>query len=91
MVSIGLFTMFNVVVLLIPPAFISNVLELMPLPATARTTLLLVVVINVVTSATYERWGAQAVARIVSGLNHFHRKARSREGKAYKAIETNMR
>lgn len=90
MVSIGLLTTFNIVVLLTPPPFISDILELMTLPSSARTTLLLVVVINVVTSVTYEKWGAQAVARIVSSLSQLHRRTRSREGKNYKSIETNI-
>ena len=65
MFSIGLLTAINLVVLLAPSKLVILMLELMILPFEGRTLLLWVVVVNVVLSMMYEKWGVGAVARVV--------------------------
>ena len=91
MVSIGCLSLFNVLVLLFPPGPIAAILELMPLPYSARWTLLLAVVINVAISMAYERWGAQNVAVLIGAAMRMRRRWRTRDGKTYKAVEGGMR
>ena len=91
MVSIGCLSLFNVLVLLFPPGPIAVILELMPLPYSARWTLLLAVVINVAISMAYERWGAQNVAVLIGSAMRMRRRWRTRDGKTYKAVEGGMR
>ncbi|EPQ57568.1 Ca-transporting ATPase [Gloeophyllum trabeum ATCC 11539] len=88
---IGL-SLFNILVLLRPPRFLSAILELMTLPFSARITLFLAVVLNVALSMTFEHWGTQFVAQAIGVVMQFfkgHR--RVREGKIYKAVEGGMR
>ncbi|KAI0682979.1 Ca-transporting ATPase [Cytidiella melzeri] len=91
MVSIGSLTLFNVLVLLVPPPFIASVLELEDLPFSGRTTLLFAVVINVVLSLAFERWGAQAVSQVVGYILNLRGKHRVKDGKTYKIVEGGMR
>lgn len=86
MFSLIALTLFNGVVLLAPPHVISVILELMPVPFTARVALLWAVAINVLFSVAYERWGVHAVSHIV-GLFVHDRRRRTRDGKTYKAVE----
>jgi cation-transporting P-type ATPase 13A2 len=89
MLSVVGLSAFNLLVLLVPPGPLQNLLELLPLPASARTTLLATVVINVVLSLAFERWGTQGVAAGLSwAFSHLRRERRRiRDGKAYKAVE----
>ncbi|KAI0093395.1 Ca-transporting ATPase [Irpex rosettiformis] len=91
MISIGSLTLFNVLVLLVPPAFISDILELEDLPFAGRTTLLFAVIINVGLSMAFERWGAQVVSRAVGYVMDFRGKHRVKDGKMYKVVEGGMR
>ncbi|KAF8893975.1 hypothetical protein BD779DRAFT_1504591 [Infundibulicybe gibba] len=88
MVSVGLLSLFNVMVLLAPPAMISDLLSLMPLPVGARVTLLVAAVLNVILSMAFEEWGAQSVATFVGEITRWRRRAL--EGKVYKAVEGGM-
>ena len=90
MLSLIVLSSFNVLVLLAPPALFSAILELMPIPSSARFTLLGAVIINVALSLAFERWGAQGVANLVDMYLHT-RKRRIRDGKAYKAIDSGTR
>lgn len=89
MLALGALTFFNVLLLLTPPAILSDLLTLMPLPLDARTILLLASGINVVASLVFERWGAERVA-VAIGKLHWRGHRRLREGKAYKAVEGGM-
>ncbi|KII92069.1 hypothetical protein PLICRDRAFT_103455 [Plicaturopsis crispa FD-325 SS-3] len=93
MFSLVVLLVFNTVVLLYPPQSVALLLELMPLPFSARVTFLTAAVINVVLSMAFEQWGAQAAAQLVGGLLRLRRqdRRRVRDGKAYKAIEGGMR
>lgn len=91
MLSIVSLSLFNVLVLLFPPDFLSSILELTDIPLSGRFTLLLAVVVNVGLSVAFERWGAPAVAAIVGYLTGMRKRHRTRDGKTYKAIEGGMR
>jgi cation-transporting ATPase 13A2 len=80
---------FNLLVLLAPPGALLDVLELMQLPASARTVLAVAVGANVGLSLAFERWGTQAVALALgwARVQWRHGRRRVRDGKAYKAIE----
>lgn len=65
MVSLVALSLFNVSVLLAPIKFISKLLELVPIPISARLILLWAAIINVAVSVGYERWIAQVVADVV--------------------------
>ncbi|EIW62465.1 Ca-transporting ATPase [Trametes versicolor FP-101664 SS1] len=91
MASMACLSVFNLVVLLAPPGWIADVLELMTLPGLARATLLLAVVINVLASLAFEQWGTQAVASVIGWVMELRRHQRSRDGKLYKAVEGGMR
>lgn len=91
MVSIGCLSLFNVLVLLLPPGPIAAILELMPLPFSARWILLVAVVVNVLISMAYERWGAHSVALLIGSAMRMRRRWRTRDGKTYKAVEGGMR
>lgn len=93
MSSMCLLSAFNIWVLLAPAKVVSTLLTLMPLPLGARYTLLMVAVINVVVSLSFERWGAQSVSDLIGAVTLWlHRgRRRVREGKAYKAVEGGMR
>ncbi|KAF8633276.1 hypothetical protein AX17_004451 [Amanita inopinata Kibby_2008] len=92
MISIGSLSLFNVLVLLAPPSSLSNFLNLMPLPVSARVTLFGAVVVNVVVSMAFEEWGTRSVSGVIGmWLRWYHGRRRVREGKAYKAVEGGMR
>ncbi|KAI0766872.1 Ca-transporting ATPase [Trametes elegans] len=91
MASMVCLSVFNLVVLLDPPGAVARVLELMALPAVARATLLLAVVMNVLASLAFEHWGSQAVARVIGLFFDMRRQQRVRDGKLYKAVEGGMR
>ena len=83
MLSVVTLSLFNVMVLVLPPQPVVVVLELMPLPKSGRGTLLSVVLVNVVLSTAFERWGSGIVASIVGRITLHRRRARD---KAYKAV-----
>lgn len=87
MLSLIVLSLFNVAVLLVPTEFISAVLELMPLPLSARLTLLWAAVINVAVSVVFERWVAQVIADVVGMLVSKHEgRRRIKDSRVYRAI-----
>ncbi|KAL6307860.1 P-type ATPase [Sparassis latifolia] len=91
MFSITALSLFSVLVLLFPPAPIAAVLELMELPFAARLTLLVAVLVNIVLSMAYERWGTAVVTSVIGYFFQLRRRRRVKEGKTYKAVEGGMR
>ncbi|KAF8200947.1 P-type ATPase [Pholiota molesta] len=93
MCSMVLLSSFNLLVLLAPPKTVAKLLTLMNLPQSARFTLLLAAVINIVVSLGFEHWGTQMVSMMIGGvISWWHRgRRRVRDGKAYKAVEGGMR
>lgn len=90
--SITTLTLFNLLVLLYPPQPLRLILELMVLPFSARLSLLFAAIANVVLSMAFEEWGTQAVAQVIGIVFQLQRgRRRTREGKAYKAVEGGMR
>ncbi|TRM69338.1 hypothetical protein BD626DRAFT_390522 [Schizophyllum amplum] len=87
-------TAFNVIVLMAPPEPIVDLLDLMTLPMTARSTLLVAAVVNVVACVAFEQWGAglvaQGIGKVLPALRGPRGRTRMREGKTYKAVEGGM-
>lgn len=92
MFSIVVLTAFSTVVLLFPPRSVALVLDLMEIPPSAKATLLLAVVLNVVGSSLAEKW--ELLAQVVTWIYRRWRSKRPRrvrDGKLYKAVEGAMR
>lgn len=89
MLSLVALSFFNVSVLLAPIKLISGLLELVPIPISARLTLLWVAIINVAVSVGYERWIAQVVADAVGMLLVSQQDSRRRikDNRVYRAID----
>ena len=62
-----------------------SILELVDLTNTGRLTLLASVVVNVVLSVVFERWGAPAVSQLIGSALKLRKQQRVRDGKTYKA------
>jgi cation-transporting ATPase 13A2 len=90
MLSLVALSLFNVSVLLAPIKIISALLELVPIPVSARLTLLWAAIINVAVSVGYERWISQAVAdavgMIVSSQQDSSRR-RIKDNRVYRAVD----
>ncbi|KAK0461196.1 uncharacterized protein EV420DRAFT_1530853 [Desarmillaria tabescens] len=92
MLAIGVLSAFNLLVLLFPPAVLTDWLTLMVLPARARMVLLMAVVVNICVSLLFEQYGAQTVATVIGTVLGWQRgRRRERDGKVYKAVEGGMR
>lgn len=91
MFSLASLSAFNLVVLLVRPRLLASLLELVPLPFSARTTLLIAVVVNIVLSLAYEQWGTQLLARMIGFVMQLRQRRRISDGKMYKAVEGGMR
>lgn len=88
MLSLVALSLFNVSVLLAPIRFISALLELVPIPISARLTLLWAAIINVAVSVGFERWIAQAVAEGVGMFMSQHEgRRRIKDSRVYRAVE----
>lgn len=89
MLSLVALSFFNVSVLLAPIKLISGLLELVPIPISARLTLLWVAIINVAVSVGYERWIAQVVADAVGMVLVSQQDSRRRikDNRVYRAID----
>ena len=88
MMSLVALSLFNVSVLLAPIRLISGLLELVPLPISARLTLLWAAIINVAVSVGFERWVAQAVAEGVGMFMSQHEvRRRIKDSRVYRAVE----
>ncbi|KAH7925940.1 hypothetical protein BV22DRAFT_1112020 [Leucogyrophana mollusca] len=92
MLAIITLSLFSLLVLLHPPKLLALILELMPIPFSARAWLVVFVGANVVLSLAFEQWATQVISQIIGVLLNWRRgKRRFREGKAYKAVEGGMR
>lgn len=91
MLSIVSLSLFNLLVLLFPPDFLSSILELTDLPLVGRVTLLIAVILNVGLSVAFEHWGAPAVSAAAGYLIDLRKQHRTKDGKTYKAVEGGMR
>jgi cation-transporting ATPase 13A2 len=90
MLSLVALSLFNVSVLLAPIKFISALLELVPIPISARLTLLWAAIINVAISVGYERWIAQAVADVVGMFVWSQQdsgRRRIKDNRVYRAVD----
>lgn len=88
MFSLAVLGLINTMILLLPPRFALILLELMILPYSARTTLLAGVMMNIIFSVVFERWGVQYLAQIVGSLTNMYKEHRRiRLGKAYKLVD----
>ena len=69
-----------------------SLLELMAIPMSARFILIIAVVVNVVLSVLFEKWGTTIAAGVIGiMIDCFRNKRRVRDGKAYKLVENGMR
>ncbi|EIW82801.1 Ca-transporting ATPase [Coniophora puteana RWD-64-598 SS2] len=92
MISLVVLSLFNLLVLLRVPRPLGLILELMPVPFSARMTLVGFVLVNIVLSLAFEQWAAGAISVAIGALMKYRRENRRyREGKAYKAVEGGMR
>ena len=88
MLSLVALSLFNVSVLLAPIKFISALLELVPIPISARLTLLWAAIINVAVSVGYERWIAQVIADVVGMIvSQQDGRRRMKDNRIYRAVE----
>jgi cation-transporting P-type ATPase 13A2 len=88
MLSLVALSLFNVSVLLAPIKLISALLELVPIPISARLTLLWAAVINVGVSVGFERWIAQVVADMVGMFMTQHEgRRRVKDNRVYRAVD----
>ncbi len=92
MLALSIIGLLNVWMMLFPPKPLAILLELMAIPFVARATLAFVVVINIVFSTVYERWGSAIVADVVGLISEVVRaNVRSRGGNAYKPVDAGPR
>ena len=92
MVSITALSLMNLLVLLCPPKAFELILELLPIPFSARASLAGFILVNIVVSLAFEEWATQLIVKLVGALMKLRQeKRRYREGKAYKAVEGGMR
>lgn len=88
MLSLVALSLFNVSVLLAPIKLISAFLELVPIPISARLTLLWAAVINVAVSVGFERWISQVVADMVGMFMTQHEgRRRVKDNRVYRAVD----
>lgn len=92
MLSISLLSAFSIYVLLAPPEPLARLLDIMPLPFSARFTLLVAAMLNAALCMALERWAP--LAKIVAAISRrirLRKRRALREGKLYKAVEGGMR
>lgn len=88
MLSLVALSLFNVSVLLAPTKFISALLELVPIPLSARLMLLWAAIINVAASVVFERWIGQVVADLVGMFVSQHEgRRRTKDNRVYRALD----
>lgn len=91
MVSIIALSVINVFVLLRPPKALELLLELMPIPFSARASLAGFVLVNIAVSLAFEEWATGLIAKTIGALMRLQReRKRYLEGKAYKVVEGGM-
>ncbi|KAI5123953.1 hypothetical protein M0805_006366 [Coniferiporia weirii] len=92
MLTIILIALINAWLILLPAQPFVVLLELMRLPFTARLVLLAGVIVNIVFSTVFERWGTASIAGVIGYVtDYLHGKRRVRDGKTYKIVENGMR
>ncbi|OCH89011.1 Ca-transporting ATPase [Obba rivulosa] len=91
MLSLSCLSAFNLLVLLWPPRPVVSILELVPLPSSARVTLLFAIIANIFAAFAYEEWGTKLVSHVIGLFFQLRRRRRVRDGKIYKAVEGGMR
>jgi len=88
--SIALLSVFNVWVLLGPPRPVALILDLMPVPWSARLITGAAVIINVGVSFGYEAWMSARVAKaagvLIYGETGRRRRRREAGGRVYEAV-----
>jgi len=92
MFSIVTLSLFSTVVLLAPPSAVALLLDLLDLPISAKFTLLVLVIFNVLASSWLEHYEllGRAVAFLDRRWRH-RRPKRIRDGKLYKSVEGAMK
>lgn len=91
MVSIIALSLVNLFVLFRPPKALELILELMPIPLSARASLAAFVLVNIIVSLAFEEWATKLISKLIGALMKLQQeKKRYREGKAYKAVEGGM-
>lgn len=94
MLAMSVIGLLNVWMLLFPPKPLAILLELMAIPFVARVTLVVVVLVNIVLSTVYERWGSAVVADVVGFFSECFRaniRNRGGGGVAYKPLDVGPR
>lgn len=90
MLCLALLFGFSTLLLMAPSAVLSSLLELIDIPMQARLELLVVVFVNVVLSAGFERWCQGILSDFIGRIIRLLRTRRGRrvDGKVYKAVES---
>lgn len=90
MICLVVLSGFSILLLIAPPAALSSLLELIDIPMRARGELLVLVLINIVLSAVFERWCQEIISSFVGGVIRLLHRPRGRraDGKVYKAVES---
>ena len=92
MIATTVIALINVWLVLFPPRAFLVLLELMILPLSGCFILIAAVVVNVIFSVTFEKWGTAAVSGSIGfAMEHMRSRRRTRDGKMYKAVEHGMR
>lgn len=87
MVSIVALTLFSTLVLFSPPQPIRLLLDIMPLPGSAKTTIFVGAVVNAALCFAFERWNP--IASVLEMVSRGRRR-RVKGGLEYKAVEGGM-
>lgn len=87
MASIVALTLFSTLVLLAPPQSLRLILDIMPIPSSAKRTLLFAAVLNALVCFGFERWNP--VAGALEAVSRGQQK-RMRGGLEYRAVEGGM-
>lgn len=75
-----------------PPDFLGRLLDIMPIPLSARFALLIAALLNAVLCLALERWAPlAALVTYISKYAKTRRRRAVRDGKLYKAVEGGMR
>lgn len=91
MLALCILSAFNLLVLLSPPKILTDILTLIPLPSDGKSMIVIVVLLNVLISLSFEHWGSEAVARAVGVITKpWKERRRVQDDKAYKTVEGGM-
>ena len=95
MISIMILTAFSTMVMLRPPTSVALILDIKPIPTSAKWVLMGGTLANVILSIAFERYLHKAFARLLGFVFKLRyliggHPTRTREGKAYRAVETGI-